>query len=80
MVPVVADACRTALLPVAGDAMPHLAEPGQLFDVDVDHVSWRLALVALDRRLGLQISQPAQAQAVQGPGHGGEGCREQLAM
>lgn len=26
---------------------------------------------------GLQISQPAQAQAVQGPGHGGEGSGQQ---
>jgi len=75
--PVVTDACRTPLLTFAGDAVPHLAEAGQLFDVDVDQVSWRRALVALHWSFGLQIPQPPQAQAVQGPGHGGEGCREQ---
>jgi len=41
--PVVTDACRTPLLAVASDAVPNLAEAGQLFDVDVDQVSWRLA-------------------------------------
>lgn len=75
---VIADACETVLLPGAVDEMPHLAEAGQLSAIDVDQVSYRLALVALNTIHELQISQPAQAQAVQG--HGGEGCREQLAM
>jgi len=72
--PVVTDACGTPLLTIAGDAVPHLAVgedfceavAGLLFDVDVDQVSWRLALVALHWRFGLQIPQPPQAQAVQG--------------
>ena len=75
--PVVADACGTALLPVAGDAMHHLAEAGQLFDINVDQVTRRLALVALHQWLGDQVSQPAQSQAVQGPVHGGEGSGQQ---
>jgi len=70
--PVGADASGAFLLSVAGDEMPHLAEAGRLLDVDVDQLAWCLALVALDRRLGLQISQPAQAQAVRGPGQGGK--------
>ena len=36
-----------------------------------------LLLVAHDRRLGVQAAQPAQPQAVQSSGHGGEGSGEQ---
>lgn len=75
--PVVADACGTALLPVAGDAVTHLAEAGQLLDVDVNQAARRLALITLHHRFGLQVPQPPQAQAVQAPGHGGEGCNQQ---
>ena len=34
--PVVSVTSGAALLAVTGDAMPHLAEAGQLLDVDVD--------------------------------------------
>jgi hypothetical protein len=69
---VVANARGAALLAVAGDAVTDLAKAGELFDVDMDQVSGMVPLVALDRRLGFQIPESAQAQSVQGPGHGGE--------
>ena len=61
---------------VAGDPVPHLAEPGQSLDVDVDQVTGPLPLVALHRRFGLQVSQTAQSETVQRPGNGGEGGLE----
>ncbi len=75
--PVVTDASRAALLPVSCDAVSHLAEAGQLLDVDVNQVAGPFPFVALNRRLWLQVSQPAQPQAVQRSGHGGERSREQ---
>jgi hypothetical protein len=55
----------------------HLAEAGQLLDVYVNQVAGPFPFVALNRRHWLQVSQPAQAQAVQRSGHGGEESREQ---
>jgi len=67
------EAGGTALLPVAGDAVPHIAEPGQLFDVDVNQVARYLAFITLHHRLGLRGAKPPQAKVAQGPGHGGKG-------
>ena len=74
---VLADAGRTALLPITSDVMANLAEAGQLFDVDRDQVSGMLPLVALDWMFGLEIPQPPQTKAIEHPGHGGEGCSQQ---
>jgi hypothetical protein len=74
---VVTDAIGATLLPVAADSVPHLAEPGQSLDVDVDQVTGPLPLVALHRRYGLQVSQTAQSETVQSPGNGGERRLEQ---
>jgi len=71
---VVADACRAALLAVAGNAVADLSKARELFNVDMDQVSGMLPLVALDWRFGLEIPQPPQSQAVEHPGHGGERC------
>jgi hypothetical protein len=43
----------------------------------MDQVSGMLPLVTLDRRLGVQVAQPAQPQAVHSSGHGGEGSGQQ---
>ena len=59
----VADARGAALLPVAGDAAADPAERNKLLDVDVNQVCRYLALVALHRRLGVQISQPPEARS-----------------
>ncbi len=75
--PVVSDASRAALLPVVCDAVTNLAEAGQLLDVDVNQIAGPLPFVALNRRLWIKVSQPAQPQAVQRSGHGGEGSRQQ---
>ena len=68
VVPVVAEAGGTAL---AGDALPHLAEPGQFFDVDVNQARY-LAFITLHHRLGPQVVQPPQAKAAQDLGHVGD--------
>ena len=70
---VVADAVGAALLPVAGDAVPHLPEPGQGFHVDVDQVAWPVPLVPLHRDFGLQVPQTPEAQSAESPSDGGEG-------
>jgi len=70
--PVVGEDCATALLPVPCDAVPHLAEPGEFFDVGVNQVAWYLAFITLHYRLALQVSQPPHATPAQGPGHGGD--------
>jgi hypothetical protein len=64
--PIEADANGTDLLPVTRDAVSQLAEAVHLFGVDVDQVSWRLALVALNWSLGDQVAQPPKGQQ----GHG----------
>jgi hypothetical protein len=37
--------------------VPHLAEPGQSLDVDVNQVTGPLPFVPLHRRFGLQVPQ-----------------------
>ena len=61
----------------AGDAVTHLAEACQFLDVHVDQVARCFALVALQRRLGLQVSLPTQPEAIQSPRHGVEGSGQQ---
>ena len=77
MGPVVFDASRAALLSVAFDAVVTLAEACQLLEIDVNQIAGPLPFLALNRRLWIQVSQPAQPQAVQRSGHGGEGSCEQ---
>lgn len=67
----------TALLTVAGDPVTHLAEARQGFEVDVDQVIKLLPLLALHRKLGLQIPQSAEAEPADSPGEGGEGYLQQ---
>lgn len=74
---VVADAVGAPLLPVSADAVAHLPEPRQGFDVDVDQISWPLPLVALHWNLGFQIPQASEAEPAEGPGDGGEGSLQQ---
>jgi hypothetical protein len=77
---VVANARGAALLAVASDAVTDFAKAGELLllrrslrlDVDMDQVSGTVPLVALDSRLVFQITESAQSQPVQGPGHSGE--------
>lgn len=84
---VVTNAFCMAMLPVASDAMYHLAESGQLplprrslrLDIHVDQIARCLTLVALHCRLGLQISQTHQAQLIQGSCHRREGSGQQPA-
>ena len=70
---VASDAIGAPLLPGAVPPVPHLVEPGQGLDVDVDQISWRLPLVALNRRFGLQVSQPPKPESVKCPCDGREG-------
>jgi hypothetical protein len=74
---VVTGAIGATLLAVAGDPVPHLAEPGQSLDVDVNQVTGPLPFVALHRRFGLQIPLASETQAAKSPGESGEGSPEQ---
>ena len=56
---------RAALLSVAFDAVVTLAEACQLLEIDVNQIAGPLPFLALNRRLWIQVSQPAQPQAVQ---------------
>jgi hypothetical protein len=69
-----ADAAAVALAgAITGDAVANPLEAAELFDVEVDHLAGRCALVA-DHRYGrLQIPDPAQAQTLQNPANR---CRE----
>lgn len=66
-----AGAARLALLWIAGDAVPDLAEATELLDVDVDHLAGVLALVAPDRFGRLDVLQPRQPGALQHPADSG---------
>jgi len=70
---VVADAVGAPLLPITGDPVADLTEPGQGLYVHVDQVARPLPLVPLHRRPRLQSPQSTQTQAAEDPGHGGEG-------
>jgi len=74
---VVADPVGLPLLAIPGDPVPHLPEPRQGRDVDMDQVAWPLPLVPLHRRPGLQVPQSPEAQTAEGPSHGGEGCLQE---
>jgi hypothetical protein len=50
---------------IAGDAMSDAVDPTELFDVQVQQLARVLALVANDRRLGVQRPQPAEAEPAQ---------------
>jgi hypothetical protein len=55
-------AARIALASaMAGDAVADGIEPAELFDVHVDDLAWRLALVAGPCLLGLETGEQAQA-------------------
>lgn len=82
---VVADPGSVAVLAIAGDAVAHLPEPGQLpllwrslqLDVDKDHVPRLLPRVPLHGWFGLQSPQTAQSRTVEDPGDGGERSLQQ---
>jgi len=65
-----------ALTTVAGDAVADPLKPGQLFDVDMDHVPGALPLVATNKTFGVKVLQASQAQALHEPTNGGEGRTE----
>jgi hypothetical protein len=65
---VVANISGAALLPIAGDAVPHLPERGQRLDVDVDQVSRSLPFVPLERWFGFQNPETAKGQRAEGSG------------
>ncbi len=67
-----ADAAAVALTGViAGDAVADLVEAAELFDVDVDHLARRLALITAHRLGRLQVAHPVQSQAAQDAAYGG---------
>jgi hypothetical protein len=74
---VIADAVGAALLPITGDPVADLTEPGQRLDVDVDQVARSLPLVPLLWGLGLQVPETAQPQSAESPGDDGEGSPQQ---
>ena len=51
--------------PAAGDAVPRLVEAGEPLDVEMDQIAGAAALVAPDRRLGLEGCELAEAKAGQ---------------
>jgi hypothetical protein len=57
--------------------MPHLAEPGQSLDIDVDQLTGPLLFVVLHRRFALQPAQASETQFAESPGDDGEGCLQQ---
>lgn len=69
-----------AQAPIAGDPVPHLAEPSHLFGVDVDHLAGPLPLVAAHWWSGLQVPETAQAERLERCPHGGEGACSYRAM
>jgi hypothetical protein len=71
---VVTGALGAPLLAVAGDPVPHLAEPGQSLVVDMNQASGALPFVPVHRRLGLQVAQASETQAAESPGDIGEGA------
>jgi hypothetical protein len=74
---VVANASGAALLPIAGDAVSDLPEPGQRLDVDVDQVARPRPFVPLYRWFGIQIAQAPEPQSAESPGDSGEGRPQQ---
>ena len=56
---------------IAGDAVADFVEATELFDVDMDHLARRFALIAVHRLGRLQVAYPVQSQPAQDPAHGG---------
>lgn len=83
--PLVASSRRGGMTSIAGDAVTDQLEPGQhprlVYEkasptekpqlyVDMDHVARLPPLIPLQRRFGIQVPQPVQAQAPHHPSHG----------
>src|SRR5665213_3730439 len=56
---------------IGADTVAGLAEPAELFDVDVDQLSRMLALIADHRLSRLQVLEPAQARGSKHSAHRG---------
>jgi hypothetical protein len=68
----VARTSRAANAPIASDPVPDAIKPGQLFDVDVDHVARLRPLVSPYRHWWLQLFKAAQAKGFEGATDSGE--------
>jgi hypothetical protein len=68
---------RASFAWVTGDPVANTLEPGQLFDVDMDHVAGPLPLVSLHRWRGVEVPQPVQPQAPHRPGQGADRNQQQ---
>jgi hypothetical protein len=55
----------------SGNAVPYGADTAELLDVDVDELTWGLALIAPNRFGGLQGTQLIQAEPTQNTTDGG---------
>lgn len=74
----VASTTGADLTAVAGDPVTDPLKPSQLLGVDMDHVARLLPLVALNRKLGLQVPQRAKAKRLHHPSHGRQGSSKGL--
>jgi hypothetical protein len=74
---VAADPAGASQLANTGDVVARLPDPGQGFDSDMVRVAWPFPLIALHRRLGIQVPHLPETQTAEGPSHGGEGCLQQ---
>ncbi len=72
------NATGAALRSIASDPVADTIESGQLFCVDMDHVTRSLLLVADDWFLGLQIFETAQPQPVHHTANSRQGGLERL--
>src|SRR4051812_17842878 len=67
-----ADAAAVALAgAIASDAVADSVETTELFDIDVDHLAGRGALIAAHRLGRLQVAYPVQPQSLQDAADGG---------
>ena len=66
-----------ALARIAGDPMADTLEPGQLLDVDMDHVAGLLPLLPLHLWFGIEVPQSVQPQAPHRPSHGADRAHQQ---
>jgi hypothetical protein len=69
----------SALLPIAGDAVTHLPEPGHRLDFDVDQVARPRPFVPLYRWFGIQIEQAPEPPSAECPVQSGEWRPQQTA-
>ena len=72
MEPALTHVSRKSLLLVTRDALPRLAEAGQLFYVNMDQLACHLAF-----KFVLQVASATQTQAVHSSGNIGERCGKQ---